>query len=76
MPDLRLHKPDENDPIPFPDVNRFQRRDEPRPADMRIQDRITEAFARMQADLDTLSEEIDDVFHMPDPDDDWPPSAA
>jgi len=78
MPDLRLRKPDERqalDPIPFPDLNRFARHDEARPADLRLSERIDEAFARVQHDLDSLSEEVDRVFHLPE-NDDWPPSAA
>lgn len=78
MPDLRLRKPDEPqelDPIPFPDLERFARQDEARPADLRLTERIEDTFARVQADLDALSEEVDRVFHLPGADD-WPPSAA
>ncbi len=78
MPHLRLRKPDERetlDPIPFPDLNRFARRDEPRPADLRLAERVDEALDRVQDDLNALREEADRVFHLPGSDD-WPPSAA
>jgi|GEM_PF-2920392 len=80
MTKLRLCRPEErerDDPIPFPDLNRFARRDEPRPADLRLGGQIDEALARVQADLDALEEEIDRPYRLPGNDgDDWPPSAA
>ncbi len=81
MPKLRLCIPEErhrDDPIPFPDVNRFARRDEARPADLRLSERIDAAFERVQRDLDALDDEIDRPFKLPgtDRDDDWPPPAA
>ena len=78
MPNLRLRRPDERatlDPIPFPDMSRFARSDEPRPADLRLVAQIDEAFARVQSDLDELNAETDRVLQMPGTND-WPPSAA
>jgi len=79
MPNLRLRHPDERqalDPIPFPDLDRFCRHDEPRPADLRLAERVEAALERVQEDLDELREETERVFHLPSGGDDWPPSAA
>lgn len=79
MSHLRLRVPEErqaDDPIPFPDLGRFARRDESRPGDLRLSARIDECFARVQADLDELDDEIGRVLQLPASGDDWPPSAA
>ncbi|RMD60468.1 MAG: hypothetical protein D6824_09410 [Planctomycetota bacterium] len=72
---LRLVEDEEPAPQPYPFPSQSVSPQRPKRETDDLAEQLEETIERMRRSLDELAEELDQVYRLPDPDDD-PPAAA